>query len=128
MLQGGTTAGGLVTGNTNGASVYQTGQIPVWAQSLYYVGRASQVTFNDQPLSIVSLGDFENVPQWGIIISGYAGQTGELRFTAPWHTEGSIDYLDFSTAVLPEPSSLTLATVFALCFLGIMRWPNNKKL
>src|SRR5262245_47214214 len=31
VLQGGTTAGGLVTGNTNGASIYQTGQIPVWA-------------------------------------------------------------------------------------------------
>jgi len=123
LLQGGTTAGGLVY-NTNGASVFQTGQIPVTSQSLIYLGSAAvRVAFNGQPLSSIAISNAASYTVWGIDVSSYAGQSGELRFTAPWRStpflSGAIlDGIQFSPMTIPEPSALALAGIVALCLFG----------
>ncbi|MEO5802168.1 MAG: hypothetical protein ABIR24_01455 [Verrucomicrobiota bacterium] len=105
LLQGGTISGGNVY-NTNGASIYQTGQIPLTSQSLIYLGSSLQVTFNGQTLSSVAIGSTTNYTAWGVNITPYAGQTGELRFTTPWQSVGIIDGILFSPTPVPEPNAL----------------------
>lgn len=109
-LQGGTTAGGLVTGNTNGASIFQTGQIPIIARSLIYFGNAAlNVSFNGQPLSPVAMNRTPTYTRWGIDISPYAGQSGELRFVVPWLANSMLDGIQFSSSAIPEPSAVSLS-------------------
>src|ERR1019366_8459853 len=63
----------------HGSSILQTGQIPVTAHSLIYLGGAAlQVSFNGQSLSPVTLESAPTYTKWGIDISLYAGQSGEL--------------------------------------------------
>jgi hypothetical protein len=115
LLQGGTTAGGMVYG-TNGASVFQTGQIPASSLSLIYLGGgAVQVSFNGQALPHVALSSTANYTMWGADVSAYAGQSGELRFTAPWLTTGILDGIQFSSTAIPEPSAFALLTLGLLC-------------
>jgi hypothetical protein len=126
LLQGGTTAGGLATGNTNGASVFQTGQIPADSLSLIYLGGgAVRVSFNGQTLPRIAVGSTANSTIWGADISGYAGQSGELRFTAPWLSTGMLDSILFSPTAIPEPSVLVLSAIFVLCLFRMMKRPNR---
>lgn len=126
LLQGGTTAGGLVYGNTNGASVFQTGQIPADSLSLIYLGSgAVRVSFNGQTLPGIAVGSTANSTIWGADISGYAGQSGELRFTAPWLSTGMLDSILFSPTAIPEPSVLALSGIFVLCLFRMMKRPNR---
>jgi hypothetical protein len=122
LLQGGTMAGGLVTGNTNGASVYQTGQIPSTSLSLTYLGSGSlQVAFNGQILPSVAISNAAAYTVWGVDISAYAGQSGELRFTSPWLAHGVLDDIRFSSTAIPEPETFSLACLGLLCLLITMR-------
>ena len=131
LLQGGDQ---FVLSNTNGSAIWQTGQIPVTAESLmYWGGRGSfngqsqgalQVSFNGQSLTPVAISTTANYTVWGIDISAYAGQTGELRFTKPWlptnDSDGVLlDNIQFSSSPIPEPSALALCGVSLLLFLGI---------
>ena len=126
LLQGGTTAGGLVTGNTNGASVFQTGQIPITSRSLIYLGgEVVRVAFEGEPLTSVALGHTASYTVWGVDIAAYAGQSGELRFTAPWQSTGMLDGIQFSPTTIPEPGVFALGSIIALCLLGTMRRPNR---
>jgi hypothetical protein len=101
LLQGGTLAGGHATGNTNGAFIFQSGQIPSSAKSISYWGSALQVTFNGQPLAFYAISNAPNYTIWGGDISAYAGQTGQLLFNAPWQTSAFLDNIQFS----PSPWS-----------------------
>ena len=107
------------------ASIGQTGTIPVTAQSLtFYLGNTFgvlQVTFNGQPLSIMDISNTLNYTIWGADISAYAGQTGQLLFTAPVNTSALLDNIEFSTLPVPEPSELAVVTLGAL-LLGYRRW------
>lgn len=121
LLQGGTFAGGMVY-NTNGASVFQTGQIPVTSQLLtYWAGPTIGVSFNGQPLSAVALGSTASYTVWGVDVSAYAGQTGELRFTAPWQRGGMLDAIQFSATAIPEPSTLALGSICVLCLFALVK-------
>src|ERR1041384_4091931 len=81
LLQGGSR---FVPSNSM-ASIFQTAQIPLTSQSLIYSGGSSlQVLFNGQMLTPVALSNFANYTVWGVSISAFAGQSGELRFTKPW--------------------------------------------
>jgi hypothetical protein len=94
----------------HGASIYQTGSIPLTAQSLLYLGNfALQVSFNGQSLSPVALENAPTYTKWGIDISPYAGQTGELRFAVPWLNSSMLDGIQFSNRPVPEPSALSLS-------------------
>ena len=116
MLQGGTI---YYPYGTNGASIGQTGQIPLAAKSITYWGASQnglQITFNGQRLSFNPISVAANHTVYGADISTYAGQTGELLFTAPWPENGGtlIDDIQFSNLPIPEPS------VFGLCALGAL--------
>ena len=53
-------------------------------------------------------------------ISPYAGQTAELRFTVPT-AGGSLDYIQFSTTPVPEPSTWALLGLGGALFWGLKR-------
>jgi|ERR1035437_25488 hypothetical protein len=107
-----------------GASIFQTGQIPVLAQSLIYLGGALQVSFNGQSLSPVALETTPSYTKWGIDISPYAGQSGELRFAVPWLGESMLDGIQFSNKAVPEPSALSLSILGFVLVAAFTRWPN----
>ena len=104
---------------TNGVYIAQTGQIPNTAQSLTYWGLNYNnlvITFNGQLLSFNTISNTANYTIYGTDVSAFAGQTGELRFTAPWSQIGSsvlagsgiVDNIQFSSSPVPEPSGFLL--------------------
>ena len=117
FMQGGT----IHVSETNGASIWQTAQVPIGSQTLTYWGDTLQATFNGQFLSFVAISNTPNYTIWGASISAYAGLTGTLAFTAPWQKSGFLDNIQFSASPVPEPSVLGL---FALggAFLAFRRW------
>jgi hypothetical protein len=91
LLQGGSSS----VPSTSYSSIGQTAQIPSSAKSIIYWGGALQVTFNGQALSFFDISDTPNYTIWGADISSYAGQTGQLLFTAPWQTTALRDNTQF---------------------------------
>jgi hypothetical protein len=103
------------------ASIGQTGTIPNTATTLTFWGNipgGMQVTFNGQPLLFIDISNTLNYAIWSADISGYAGQTGQLLFTAPGglvNTSGGVlDNIHFSSVPIPEPSAFALAVLGAL--------------
>lgn len=121
LLQGGSS----FVPSTSFSSIGQTGQIPLTTESIIYWGGALQVTFNGQPLSFFDISDTPNYTIWGADISAYAGQTGQLLFTAPWQTEALLDNIQFSSSAVPEPSEFALSGLGAL-LLGFRRWTKKR--
>lgn len=118
--------------NTSYSSIWQTGQIPADTASLIYRGGALQVTFNGQSLTPIAIGNAENYTIWGLDISAYAGQTGELRFTKPWRntnfSDGALlDNIVFLPVPVPEPGASVLcgASLFLLLGTRFMKRPNH---
>jgi hypothetical protein len=110
----------------HGASIFQTGQIPAAAQSLIYLGNAAiQVSFNGQSLSSIALESAPSYTTWGIDISPYAGQSGELRFAVPWLTTSMLDGIEFSEMSVPEPSALSLSLIGLLLLTRYTRRANE---
>ena len=97
-------------------SLGQIGQIPVGTQSVSYWGidEGMQITFAGQPLTFVETGSTANYSIYAAEISAYAGQTGQLLFTASPGSGGFLDNIQFSSSPIPEPSELTLAVLGAL--------------
>ena len=115
-------------------AVGQTGQIPSTALSLRFFGDTNmQVTFIGHLLTLFELGRGTDYRIVGADISGFAGQTGELKFLMPDLTPvgSSSSYLDniqFSTQSIPEPGTLGLFAIGTL-FLAYrsQRTPNVVK-
>lgn len=105
------------------AAIGQMGQIPLTAQSLIFWGYVGQsdVTFGGQTLSLVVLGSTANYDIYGANISSFAGQTGQLLFTASPQETDVIDNIQFSTTAVPEPSEFALLALGGVVF-GIRRW------
>ena len=115
--------------DTGTAAIGQTGTIPANALSLIFWGSSHNmvITFNGLPLSFAILGNTANYTIYGADISAYAGQTGQLLFTAldgeeivpPNYPEyggsGIIDNIQFSSSPVPEPNKSVLA-----CLGGIL--------
>ena len=111
-----------------GASVFQTGLIPVTARSLIYLGGAGlQVSFNGHSLSPVALQTAPSYTKWGIDISPYAGQSGELRFAVPWLSESILDGIQFSSGSVPEPSAPSLSILGFALVGAFTRWPKSRQ-
>ncbi len=92
-----------------------------------------QVTFIGHLLTLFELGRGTDYQIVGADISGFAGQTGELKFLMPDLTPvgSSSSYLDniqFSTQSIPEPGTLGLFAIGTL-FLAYrsQRTPNVVK-
>jgi hypothetical protein len=123
-------ASGIFGNNPTAASIGQTGTIPSTAQSLtFYLGDLFgnvQVSFNGQPLSFMAISNTLNYTIYGADISAYAGQTGQLLFTAPLQTDALLDNIQFSSLPVPEPSAIALSALGTL-FLGFRRWRNSSR-
>lgn len=107
-------------------SLAQTGTIPLDAQSIQFYTRRSvptiAVAFSGEAIPLSLLGGGAGSPYlWGGDVSSYAGQTGELRFLG----DGYLDFIQFSTEAVPEPSVLGLFALGALLFGW--RWRQNLK-
>jgi len=121
--------GGVPTSPT-GASISQTGLVPLNAASLRFI--AQGVSFGGGPL-LVSLGG-QNIPfsaistspnytMYGGDISAFAGQVKQLMFTAPQGANNywTIDDIQFSVNPVPEPATCGLILCGAAVF-GVNRW------
>jgi len=117
FIQGGSSA----DPDTNGASIMQNGKIPATAKSITYWGDALQASFNGQSLAFSAIGSGSGYTIWQGDISAYAGETGQLEFTAPWQTSGMLDNIQFSTTPVPESSTLALSALGGL-LLAWRRW------
>ena len=123
LLQGGSQ---FYPQQSGGASVFQTGLIPVTARSLIYLGGAGlQVSFNGHSLSPVALQTAPSYTKWGIDISPYAGQSGELRFAVPWLGGSMLDGIQFSNGAVPEPSAISLSILGFVLVAAFTRWPKQ---
>ncbi len=100
---------GWVGGTIWPSAIAQTGQIPAWAQSLRFYAfnmAVLQVSFSGQALPVAYLaGNAFEYQEFGVNLSAFAGQTGELRFSGG---SGNLDYIQFSAEAIPEPGSLGL--------------------
>ena len=106
------------------SSIFQTATIPLLTQSMQFLStpilEGIDVSFGGQsvPLVLVST-DPSGWSRWGGDFGAFAGQTGELRFTAvatpPTPALGVyLDAITFSAAPVPEPSIFALFAVGAL--------------
>ena len=120
MLQG--SLGGLPIS----AGIGQVGQIPITAQSLMVFGLVgpSDVSFGHDPfpgshrLEMDLIGSTDNYNIYQADISMFAGQTGELLFTANSTYTDIIDNIIFSSSPVPEPSSTALLALGSLFILS----------
>ena len=111
------------------ASIGQAGMISTTAQSMTFWCNQSQfngssliqVTFNGLPIDYLVTGGTANYTIYSADISAYAGQTGQLLFTAPVNTSALLDNIQFSTSPVPEPSMFALTALGSL-LLGFGRW------
>ena len=113
LLEG---ASGVFGSNPTTASIGQTGTIPNTAQSLTFLGNLGGtvlVSFNGQPLSFMAISNTLNYTIWGADISAYAGQTGQLLFTATLQRGALLDDIQFSSLPVPEPAEFALAVLGA---------------
>lgn len=108
---------------TETSAIAQTGMLPSDARSIRFY-TVSQfvlpmiVSFDGNQIPISLLGATPNNQRiWGGDISSFAGQTGELRFSG----QGYLDYIQFSTEAVPEPSVLGLFAFGALLLCWQLR-------
>ena len=124
-------AAGIGSSGAVSVSLAQNGLFPADAQSLLFsLGDLSvindlSISFNGQQLPFYVLSGGPNYNVYGADISAFAGQSGELRFTAnPFTTPFSKAYLDdifFSNQPIPEPSALSLLAAGALLLCWRLR-------
>lgn len=111
---------------SEGAFIAQTGQIPAGTRSLLYAGGPMlQVSFAGQPLTPVVLGTFPSYNLWGVDVSAFAGQVGQLRFTqlhfGTSNTPSYLDNISFSTSPVPEPATWVFCAAAALGWVALRR-------
>lgn len=113
LLEGSTPAAGST------ASIGQTGTIPRTAQSLvFWVSEGfPDVSFNGQMLSLVDVSNASNYTVYAANISSFAGETGQLLFTAPVERADLLDNIQFSSSPVPEPGIFALAALGGLFFM-----------
>jgi hypothetical protein len=124
--------------NEGTVGIGQTGTVPLNARSLVFWGFDDSmiITFNSQPLVFTDIGNTAN--GYGIFtadISSFAGQTGQLLFTAPDGNSlpnqlppgdggsGLIDNIQFSPLPAPEPGTLALGALGGL----LLAWQQRKR-
>jgi hypothetical protein len=136
ILQSGIVPGSTTVGEN--ASIAQNGTVPSTAESLEFeavaVGPFS-VSFVGNPLDPIALSsgqgeDGQTYILYGANISAWAGQTGELEFTADYNVHDPylvLDDITFSTQSVPEPGVISLLGIggLAFAFCGWHRRPKS---
>jgi hypothetical protein len=125
-----------VGGTPSTAAIGRTGQLPLNTVSIIFSASGSlisslssltqlQVTFAGNAIPLIELG---TVSGWSVLggdLSVYAGQTGELCFTAlPTYGAITLDNIQFSTSPIPEPSLVWLLLVGGGVLLSL-RYPRR---
>ena len=109
---------GQVPTNYPPPSIWQVGQIPATARSMFYLGNSVNqviVSFSGHILTINNIDNYGGYSLFGADVSAYAGQTGELLFTQPVYLHYSvIDDITFSSSEIPEPSVFHLSSICIL--------------
>lgn len=102
---------------TNSVAIGQTGLIPSIAATLIFSASITvggpyvsnlALNFNGQNLNFIQTGSGAGFSIYEANISAFAGQTGQLIFTVPYNGSVLLDNIQFSTAAVPEPSTLAL--------------------
>ena len=117
LLQGGLGA--------SAATISQTALTPIGAESILFKAQYSGpiglgeflVSMNGQNIPLTALSSGSNYTLYGGDVSGYAGQTAQLNFSAPnlgHDNDWNLDDIVFSSSPIPEPSSFALFGVGAL--------------
>jgi hypothetical protein len=138
IIQGNYTVGlqgGIGPGASDlSASLWQNGSIPANAKSLEFDAASfggppisPTVTFAGNTLStLVISSDISPSGQtydvYGANIAPYAGQTGQLQFTAPFGDSIELDDILFSPNVVPEPSPFVVSGIAGLLFAAYRRF------
>lgn len=103
------------------ASLAQTGQVPSDAKSLRFAAAwpgGYTVTLAGQNLPLFQVESRPNYVVMAADISGFAGQVGELRFTAIPRGMLYFDNVSFSSTPIPEPTILHLLVLAASVLAG----------
>jgi hypothetical protein len=108
-------------------SVGQNGVVPEQAQTLLFKAnqffgpsRPFTVTLGETELALVSLTTTSTYTLYGADITGYGGQSVELRFTAYTPDGGlnnvNLDSITFSSQPIPEPNAAVLFLITGIFF------------
>ena len=109
------------------ASIEQNGTVPLFAQSLQFKAFSEGVlsvsfagnTFQPSVLASAVAPSGQAYDIYGVNISAFAGQTGELQFTENFDQNYPFTVLDdiaFSSSAVPEPGPLVLTGIGGLLF------------
>jgi len=121
---------------TVNASIEQNGTVPSTAETLQFEAyelTPLSVSFNGNALVPVALSSglsADGLPYtlYGANISAWAGQTGELEFTADFNGSFNpivLDDISFSTNAVPEPSIVVLSAMGGLLFGALKRFARH---
>jgi len=115
--------GGKDPVNPGYAEISQIGTMATDTHSILFAASMTRpgnlnVAFNGQQLQTALLQDHSTYQTFGADVSAFAGQTGELSFTAPDPTWTLIDNIQFSTAIIPEPTESALILFGAIALAG----------
>lgn len=121
----------LLTGGLSSypAIISQSALVPVGSESIFFEAQPGSsslvVSLGGQDLSFSAIGTGSDYTLYGANISGFAGLTENLMFSATQVSSGlnnwNIDNIQFSPALVPEPSALGLAALGGL-FFAWCRW------
>ena len=105
---------------TGTASIWQTGQIPATAKSLFFLAAPTiisppfQVTVGGVVIPVTETSSTSKYGIWAGDISAFAGQTEQLMFTALPAHGGFLDQITFSSNAIPEPTTGALVCLSGL--------------
>jgi hypothetical protein len=116
LLQPGASSSGFAD-----ASIAENGTIPSdtsYLQFKAWVQTSLSVSFNGHDLTLVPISTTSSYVLYSADLSSFAGQTGELRFTAPFYSSGANNVLlDSISFAVPEPSVFVLGAMGVGCLL-----------
>jgi hypothetical protein len=113
-------------GTSGAGEIGQTGAIPADSHSLFFAAAhgVPTLSFAGQSVPVFPFQANATYTTYAADVSPYAGQTGELRFTAPFpglSRETIIDDIQFSTQVVPEPATFALLCTGAIVIVPLTR-------
>ncbi len=123
-LQGNYTVAFQIPPGTTFSAIAQVGTIPSGARSLQFYDKYGipTVQFGGQQLGLALLATTPAYSIYAVDVTGFAGQTGELRFTIG----GLLDNIAFSSQAIPEPGVTALAGLgIAVLSLRLTGWFNK---